>query len=64
MNIADMFISLEKDTLKLIAVKSSIKIKNKILETIIYCNYNGDESIEWVSSISEAWAKAILDANK
>ena len=47
-----------------ISVISYIKIKNKIINTAVYSNYNGEESINNLKDISESWAKAILEANK
>ncbi len=41
-----------------------VKVKNRLIFTFVFTDYNYNSDIIWASNVSERWAKAIIDANK
>ncbi len=55
---------LESGNLKLTGVLSFILVKDKIVSLMVYQIYDDKWNLKWLTQTSEAWAKAILEANK
>jgi len=47
-----------------IIVLNAFRIRNRMLVVMIFKKYESYNTIKWLTNTSEAWAKAILDANK
>lgn len=47
-----------------VSVYSTLRLKDKCINTNISIKYTNNKDIIWLKNFSEAWAKAILEANK
>jgi hypothetical protein len=41
-----------------------VRVKNRLIFTFVFTDYNYNSDIIWASNVSEKWAKAIIEANK
>ena len=48
---------------KLVSV-NYLRIKEKLIFAYIFTSYNDKQDINWITNLSESWAKAIIEVNK
>jgi hypothetical protein len=49
---------------KMVTGMNILRVQNRLIYAFVYAAYKDDDTVQWVRKTSEAWADAILKANK